>query len=213
MEAIWVRFLPSYKLLRENLTEGIIGEIKQINITFGRFIPPKYEKRLNDPNLAGGVTLDMGIYPISFVCYMLGELPQKVKSASSFSTSNVDETANYLFKFPSGCLTTINTSFNLYLNNNAVIYGTKGYIEYPDFQEGERFFIHKHSGENTISSVEKIVEKNHKNGFIYQVEEVVNCIQDGATESSIIPIQETIDIMKLMDGMREEWGFKYPFEK
>jgi len=61
-------------------------------------------------------------------------------------------------------------------------------------------------------SYEEIVEKNNENGFIYQVEEVVDCIRTGKTESNVIPVQETIDIMKLMDGMRSEWEFKYPFE-
>ncbi len=213
MEAIWVRFLPSYIRLKKIISDGFIGEIKQFNISFGNFVPPKYEKRLTDPALAGGVTLDMGIYPISFVCYMLGELPSDVKSITRFSGLGVDEISDYLFKFPSGCMSTINTSHKLLMKNAVMIYGTKGYIEYPDFQEGEKFLLHTHDGTNKIKSIEEIVEKNHKNGFIYQVEEVAKCIKEGKTESSIIPIQETIDIMKLMDGMRAEWGFRYPFEQ
>lgn len=213
MEAIWVRFLPSYKLLKKILAEGTIGEVKQINVSFGNFVLPKYEKRLTDPALAGGVTLDMGIYPISFVCYMLGELPFEVKSMTRFNDPGVDEISNYMFKFPSGCLTTINTSFNLGMKRTAMIYGTRGYIEFPEFQSGEKFFIHTHDGTNEIKSTEEIVENNHENGFIYQVEEVIHCIRDGKTESSTIPVQETIDIMKLMDRMRAEWGFRYPFEK
>ncbi len=213
MEAIWVRFLPSYKLLKQKLSEGIIGEIKQINITFGRFIPPKYEKRLNDPNLAGGVTLDMGIYPISFVCFLLGELPSEIKASSVFSGSGVDESADYLFKFPSGTLVSINTSYGLYLNNNAAIYGSKGYIDFPDFQEGEDFTIFIHNGTNNPEPGIKISEKNNSNGFIYQVEEVVRCIGSGQIESPVIPIRETIDIMKIMDRIRSEWDFKYPFER
>ena len=212
MEAIWVRFLPSYKLLKKILSEGTIGEIKQINVSFGNFVPPMYEKRLTDPALAGGVTLDMGIYPISFVCFMLGELPNHVKSMTHFSDSGVDEISDYMFRFPSGCMATINTSFNLGMKRTAMIYGSKGYIEFPEFQFGEKFFIHTHDGTNEIKSTEEIVEKNHENGFIYQVEEVVRCISGGKTESSIIPVQETVDIIKLMDGMREEWGFRYPFE-
>ena len=213
MEAIWTRFLPSIKMLKKKITNHEIGDVKQINISFGNFVSPKYEKRLTDPALAGGVTLDMGIYPISFVCYMLGELPSEVKSMTRFSDLGVDEISDYLFKFPSGCMSTINTSYKLLMNNTAIIYGSKGYIEYPDFQEGEKFQIHSHGRQNNIIKVKEIVEKNSDNGFIYEVEEVVKCIQTGKTESSIIPIQETIDIMKVMDGMREEWGLKYPFEK
>jgi dihydrodiol dehydrogenase / D-xylose 1-dehydrogenase (NADP) len=213
MEAIWVRFLPSYILLKKLLSEGIIGEVKQINVSFGNFVAPKYEKRLTDPTLAGGVTLDMGIYPISFVCYILSELPSDVKSMTRFSELGVDEISDYMFKFPSGCMSVINTSHKLLMNNTAIIYGSKGYIEFPNFQDGEKFIIKRHDGKSEIESSREIIVKNATNGFIYQVQEIVDCIKTGKLESSIIPVKETIGIMKLMDGMRAEWGFKYPFER
>ena len=212
MEAMWVRFLPSLKLLKNKIQSHKIGEPKLINITFGGFVSPDYEKRLKDPALAGGVTLDMGIYPISVVCYLLGELPLDIKSMTRFSDLGVDEISNYMFRFPSGCLANISTSYNLKMRNEAKIYGTKGFIEFPQFSAGERFTIFKHEGTNEIQDTIDVLEKNHSNGFIYQVEEVVRCIQEGRLESNIMPLNETISIMEVMDKMREEWGFRYPFE-
>ncbi len=212
MEAIWTRFLPSVKMLKKKITNHEIGDVKQFNISFGGFVGTEYEKRLKDPALAGGVTLDMGIYPISFVCYLLGELPIDIKSMARFSDSGVDEISNYMFRFPSGCLTNICTSYNLKMKNEAIIYGTKGFIDFPQFWEGNRFTIYFHNGTNDINNTIDVLENTHNNGFIYQVEEVVRCIQKGMLESKIIPLDETIGIMKVMDKMREEWGFSYPFE-
>lgn len=212
MEAIWVRFLPSLKLLKTKIQNLEIGEVKLFNISFGVFIFPKYEKRLTDPQLAGGVTLDMGIYPISFVCYLLDELPIEIKSMTRFSDLGVDEIANYMFRFPSGCLANISTSYNLKTRNEAKIYGSKGLIEFPQFQTGEQFTIFKHEGSNRLKNQIDVIEKNHSNGFIYQVQEVVRCIHEGRIESKIISLNETIGIMEIMDKMRAEWGFKYPFE-
>ncbi len=212
MEAIWVRFLPSLKLLKSKIQGNEIGKVKVFNISFGGFVSPQYEKRLKDPLLAGGVTLDMGIYPISFVCYLLGETPVEIKSMAQFSELGVDEISNYMFRFPSGCLANITTSYNLKMRNEAKIYGSTGFIEFPDFQAGERFTIYKHNGTNEISDTIEVFEKNNSNGFIYQVEEVVRCIKEGKIESSIIPLSETVAIMEVMDKMRAEWGFKYPFE-
>jgi len=212
MEAIWTRFLPSVILLKSKIQNKEIGTVKQFNISFGVFVSPEYEKRLKDPALAGGVTLDLGIYPISFVCYLLEEVPIHIKSMTHFSEQGVDETANYVFEFPSGCLANICTSYNLKMKNEAHIYGTKGFIEFPQFSTGERFFVHKHEGTNEIINTTEILEKNNENGFIYQVEEVINCIHQGRLESTIISLDETIAIMEIMDKMREEWGFTYPFE-
>ena len=212
MEAIWTRFLPSVKLLKEKIRNLEIGDVKQINIAYGGFVGSDYEKRLKDPALAGGVTLDMGIYAISFVCYLLGELPTDIKSMTRFGDMGADEISNYMFRFPSKCLTNICTSYNLKMKNEAIIYGTKGFITFPEFSAGQRFTIFKHEGTNDIKDTIDVLEKNHENGFIYQVEEVARCIQKGKLESNIIPLNETIGIMEVMDKMREEWDFIYPFE-
>lgn len=212
MEAIWTRFLPSVKLLKEKIANNEIGEIKQINISFGYFVAPEYQNRLKEPSLAGGATLDLGIYPISFACYMLGELPQNIKSMTCFSESGVDETSNYMFQFPSGCLTNICTSYVLKMKNTATIYGTNGHVEFPDFQYGERFTINVHDRTNDVQKRKKIRKKNNKNGFVHQVEEVASCVNMSKLESDIIPLDETIGIMEVMDKMRAEWGLVYPFE-
>jgi predicted dehydrogenase len=213
MEAMWVRFLPSLKLLKHKIQNDEIGKVKLFNLTLGVFVSPEYEKRLKDPLLAGGVTLDLGVYPISFACYMLDELPSEIKSMTCFSDKGVDELSGYMFRFPSGCLASISTSYNLKMRNDAVIYGTEGFIEYPQYQGGEKFTINKHEGTNEVKDTIEVFEKNNTNGFIYQAEEVVQCIREGRLESKIMSLQETIAIMEIMDKMRAEWGFKYPFEK
>ena len=35
---------------------------------------------------------------------------------------------------------------------------------------------------------------------------------DGLKESRINPLSDTLAIMKIMDGLRKEWGFVYPEE-
>lgn len=212
MEAIWVRFLPSMVRLKQILQSGAIGEIKLFNITFGGIAQPQYLPRLTDPNLAGGVTLDMGIYPITFVNYLLDARPSLSKSLCRFSSTGVDELATYQFQYASGCIACVNTSYNLYTPMEAMIYGSLGYIQFPHFQSGTTFHLHTHKGTRTIEGSQTITEENHGNGFIYQVAEVARQVRAGELESPIIPWQETLETMQLMDNMRAEWGFVYPFE-
>lgn len=212
MEAMWTRFIPSVLKLKERVLSGDIGEVKQINISYGSIVGPAYEERLKTLTLAGGVTLDMGIYAISFVCYILGELPTDIKSMSRFSDTGVDEIADYMFRFPSGCLVNICTSYNLKMRSEAILYGTKGYIEFPEFSAGPGFTINIHGATNNIEESVYIPGNNQVNGFIYQVEEVNRCIRAGETESKIIPLHESIGIMEVMDEMRKDWNLVYPFE-
>lgn len=212
MEAMWTRFLPAVQKLRSNLLDGLIGEVKSVNLSFGGFVSPRYEKRLTDPNLAGGVTLDMGVYPISFITYILGNLPEKVLSMTRFSDKGVDEVAHYMFQFHSGCLVNISTSYNLWMRNDALIYGAKGYILIPEFMRADRYNIHLHNGTNAIEKSEETLVPTDENGFSYQISEVVACIRAGKIESPVMPLAETYSIMKLMDEMRGKWGLRYPFE-
>jgi dihydrodiol dehydrogenase / D-xylose 1-dehydrogenase (NADP) len=212
MEAIWVRFLPSMIELKNRLQQNAIGKIQLFNLTFGAIAPEKYLPRLTTPELAGGVTLDMGIYPITFINFLLDQLPQKINSLCHFSSTGVDETALYQFAYPSGCMANINTSYNLHTRMEAIIYGSLGYIEFPNFQQGNRFTIHTHQGTSQVASSQTVEVQNHNNGFIYQVAEVVKQIRNNALESPVISLQETLDTMALMDGMRKSWGFVYPFE-
>lgn len=212
MEAMWTRFLPSRILLRETAASGRIGEVRQVTVHFGNIALPMYYKRLFSPELAGGVTLDMGCYPLSFLSDLLGEIPSEVSSSCRFSESGIDELANYNLKYPSGALAQVCTSFNLLMRNGAMIYGTEGFIEFPNAQSGDSFTIHHHGGTNEIRSSETLKAANADNGFVHQVEEVRRCIADGLTESPGMTLDDSVSLMRIYDGMRRDWGLKYPFE-
>lgn len=212
MEAIWTRFLPTMIDLKQRLRNRAIGEVQHMNLTFGGFAPQQYRPRLINPALAGGVTLDMGIYPISFVCYLADALPVQVQSLCQFNETGVDERATYQFRFASGMTASIATSFNLKMKQEAMLYGSTGFIEYPDFQAGSAFAIYHHGGTNEIDDIAAVQLDQFENGFVYQVAEVVRCLLAGELESPVIPLQETVAIMALMDDMRQQWGLRYPFE-
>lgn len=212
MEAIWTRFLPAQVDLKRQLDNGLIGNIRHLTFSFGAFVPPHYEQRLKDPNLAGGVTLDMGIYPLTFANFLLGERAQTVKSMAEFGATGVDELAVYLLRYPSGISASISTSCSLKMKPEAMIYGSQGYVEYAGFQQGNRFVHHRHDGGNEVLSSQPFEYAHHSNGFVYQVAEVVRCLRAGQLESAVIPLQETLAMMQLLDGMRADWDFRYPFE-
>lgn len=212
MEALWVRYLPSVVRLKQVIQSGAIGEVKLLNIIFGGIAPPEYKGRMYALELAGGVTLDMGVYPITLANYLLDCLPVDSHSFCTFSDSGVDELASYQLKYANGCIATINTSFNLHTRQAANIYGSKGFIEFPHFQQGPEFTVFTHNGTREIVHTETVRETHHENGFRYQVAEVARCIRAGKLESEIMPLEETAATMALMDNFRREWSFSYPFE-
>lgn len=67
--------------------------------------------------------------------------------------------------------------------------------------------LDKSYGKKEVLSV--IVEGN---GYSYQAAEVVRCLNEGELESSVMPLDETVEILKLTDSLRSSWGLKYPGE-
>ncbi len=51
------------------------------------------------------------------------------------------------------------------------------------------------------------------NGFNYEAAEVMRCLDEGRTESDIMPLDETLSVMRAMDGIRAAWGLRYPSEE
>jgi len=50
------------------------------------------------------------------------------------------------------------------------------------------------------------------NGFHFEAAEFMNCLRQGRLESAIMPLDETLSIMKTLDAVRAPWGLRYPGE-
>jgi hypothetical protein len=50
------------------------------------------------------------------------------------------------------------------------------------------------------------------NGFSYEIIESMACITENKLESDIMSHAETVEIMRIMDTLRAQWGVKYPSE-
>ena len=48
--------------------------------------------------------------------------------------------------------------------------------------------------------------------MIYEIEHVTECLDKGLTESPLLPLNDTFDIMKTLDQLRGQIGVVYPFD-
>lgn len=218
MEAMWTAFNPCIRRIREWISEGKIGEIKHIQSFFCNRIPFDPKNRLWAPELAGGALLDLGIYNIYYA--MLINNFAKIKSHSSIvrMENDVDvwNSVNLIFEngvttsFQSACDMTAGTD-----THNAVIYGTKGFITTENFflaQEAQlHTFANEWGNENKVTEI--IKEPFNVNGYEYELIASTECILKGENECSIHPHKTSVELCTIMDELRKDWNFKYPFEK
>ncbi|HEX3029995.1 MAG TPA: Gfo/Idh/MocA family oxidoreductase, partial [Clostridia bacterium] len=207
MEAMWTRFLPSRVKAREWIKKGAIGEILMFKGDFGFRTVYEPEGRLLNPNLAGGALLDVGIYPISFASMLFGTQPSEILSMAHIGSTNVDEQFAAIFRYSEGRMASITAAVRAELGNDAEIIGTEGKIRIPHCWWAD-------SAALIVGEKVEIYESPYMvNGYEYEAIEAVNCLNEGKLESEVMPLDESLEIMKTLDKMRGQWGLKYPFEK
>jgi predicted dehydrogenase len=208
MEGMWSRFLPHYKVIREVVASGELGEIVAIYADHGQALPANPYYRLHAPELAGGALLDLGIYPISLTFMVLGD-PDSIIATSQETKSGVDAQTSFIFSYVSGQHSVMTTTLEVRTPCTAKIIGTRGRIEVDS-----NFY--------TPTSMRVIIDGKgaqefpanyNGHGIREQAAHFANLVREGKLESELMPHSETLAIMDCMDEIRYQIGLKYPFEE
>ncbi len=207
MEALWTRFLPAYQKAKTWLDEGKIGDIKFLSSSFGFSFPFDPESRKFNHDIAGGALLDLGVYNIAISQWVTGKNPKSFSAFGTIGKTNVDEMTAVTLEYDNGIISQFNCNLLTNNDNEFIIYGTKGHIKiHSMFWRSEKTTL--------FTNEEELIElcPFRASGFEYQIEEVINCISNGAKESKVMPLKQTLNNIQLMDGIRKEIGLKYNFE-
>lgn len=208
MEAMWTRFIPAVVKLRELLAQEVIGDVTMM-MAGGAFIPEfDPEFYLFNPQLGGGVLLDAGVYLVSLASMIFGA-PSEVFSVGEIGATGVDEHEAMLLRHDSGAIASLYVSLRARSSPDVVLLGNRGriYVHPPLF--GPRRLTVSVQGRPD----EEIEMSFDGGGYQFQVMEVMRCLEQGFTESAVMPIDETLRIMSTLDRIRADLGVVYPFEK
>lgn len=191
MEAMWTRFLPKTTTAKQWIQDGRIGKVKLMQATIGWKADPVYNKRLFDPALGGGSLYDLGIYPLEVLPYLVDEKILDMDAFVASHSTGVDDLVSMNLQLET-CIANLQCSFTTKMPEDAYIYGENGYIRLPKMHFGSRAELYN-SADECIDSF----DSGEGNGFVYEVAEVVRCIENGLLESPICPHQMTIDAARI----------------
>ncbi|GAB6899533.1 Gfo/Idh/MocA family protein [Kineosporia succinea] len=211
MEAMWTRFLPHMVHLRELLAAGAIGDVLAMGADQGMRFEQNPEHRLFSFELGGGALLDLGIYPFSFASMVLGA-PQTVRAAATPAFTGVDGTTSAVLTYGNGAHAVILCSATVATPMKAWIAGTEGRIELDRqwYTSTTTLTLTKSDGSTEkFEPVPGLVEGRAK-GMHFMVTEAVERIRAGELESEVMPLDETISIMGILDEVRDQIGLVYP---
>jgi predicted dehydrogenase len=203
MEAMWMRCNPAVRQIHALVRDGAIGAVRAVHADFGLQGPFAADHRLRDPKLGGGALLDLGVYPINLAHLILGA-PATVRSWAHLTPEGVDETTGLLFGYESGAVAALTCSINGASRNAASITGTDGRIDLPP-----AFFTPQTFTVTRGDSVEVVDVAFEGRGYRFEAEEVQRCLNEGLLESPLMPQGTTLEIMALLDTIREKIGVVY----
>lgn len=204
MEAIWTRFLPTIEKTLELIAAGEIGQVKSVKADFGFKAMFDPAGRLYNPELGGGALLDIGIYPVFLALLIMGK-PDRSAALAHLGVTGVDEEIGVLFHYHSGQMAHLHATIQTNTKTEAFIYGDEGVIQIETRWHGPSSLSLWRFGERPRN----FSFDYRGNGYEYEAEEVMQCLEMGKAESDRLPLSFSEDLMAVLDDLRAQIGLRY----
>jgi predicted dehydrogenase len=177
MDAFHYRYHPAFIRAVELLRAGRIGTIERVEAVFQTPVTDPANIRLIYAT-GGGVTMDIGCYPVSWVRHAAGEEPEVVSATAEVGPPNVDTMLEAELRFPSGATGRIlgdmraGTEFAATLT----VTGSEGRLHFENPiapQRGHRIDLETSEGLDSF-------ELDRRPTYAYQLDAFLDAIDHGA---------------------------------
>ena len=205
-EAIWTRYQPVVKMMRD-LISSRIGTPRLVTATLGYSMGDK--PRIMRADLCGGALLDLGVYALNFVRMFFDADIVSITSQCVKSQTGMDLTNAMTLVLSDGVLCNLQSSAACVGDNIGVIAGTEGNLIIDNINNPQQITVN--GPDRTY--IETIRVPKQITGYEYQFLACRQALIDGLLEPREMPLEETLYIMQLMDGLREKWGVRYPMDE
>jgi predicted dehydrogenase len=204
MEAMWTRLHPLIRHAVEIANSGRIGDVVGVRADLSRHFPYEASHRLFDLRAGGGALLDLGVYPVTVAWLFLGP-PATVQAVGSLAPTGSDLTSAMQWGYPDGRVAQLYCSAAGDSPLSLIVTGTAGWIIIePRIHRPKRMTVHDGNGDEVIDA-----DPDIGNGYTFQVREVERCLRAGELESPLVPLDETIAILEVIDEARRQLGVRY----
>ncbi len=218
MEGLWTRFLPGTDIIRRCLDDGLLGDVEVVLADHGQPLYPNGPARLTDPALAGGALLDLGVYPLHLAAFALGGIAS-VSATGHLTPEGVDAAEAMVVTGRRGGLGVLHATMTARTATVASIAGTRGRLDLGERTQWRgRWYaptVIRYQGRDEPASTHWAPDPEPDVallGLHFEACEAARCIAAGLTETTLLPLAETVAVMEIMDEVRRQLGVRYPGE-
>jgi predicted dehydrogenase len=204
MEGMWMRLNPLIIRAQETAASGRIGDLISVHADLSRLFEYDPKHRVYDLSAGGGALLELGVYPATFAWLFFGR-PDTVQTIGALSPTGSDASAAMQWGYPDGRFAQISCSAQGTNPLTGLVAGTKGWISIGGrVHRAPYIIVHDESGDEELRQTIK------GGGFDHEIAEVARCLRAGELESPLVPLDETIAILEVLDEARAQLGVRYP---
>lgn len=201
MEAMWMKCHPVFQRIMEWQEKGMLGQVQGVDCRF--YTKADRNHRLYKNRTQGGVLYDLVLYPLTYACSLLGYRPRRISAAAAIGGDDVDLMNSIQLSYENGSFATLTGGLSPRRQTCLYIHGTKGrvLIDTEEFHCAQRVALV--DWDNQV--VEELDQPFACNGYEYEALEAMECVRQGRTVSSLVPMEETIAMITLMEECRSRW--------
>ncbi len=204
MEALWPPFQPLYKKAKEVLDSGTAGNLVHLNARFSFQPPFDRRDRKFDLSLGGSSLLDIGIYPVIDALTFMG-IPGGIDARASFGRSGTEDSVSIIFSYSDGRMANLYSSYRTSAGIGCDLLCEKGNILFSRKRDmSQNLVIAMHDGKVNESS---LIPDGM--GYHFEAIEVMKCLDAGMTESAVVPLKFSLDLIRTLDRIREVAGIRF----
>jgi len=221
MEAYVYRSHPYTRRIVDLISDGAIGRVLSVEVSFTFSAPFDPSSRLFDRALAGGAILDVGGYPVSFAGMIAGASlaaddgalafaePTSIRAGGTLGQTGVDEWAIANLVYGNGMSAHLTTGLGVTGANTARIAGTAGYLDVPTPwlpAEGRDAIMRLHRVRRDVEEISVV----RGNLYAIEADEIADHLAD--RESPTMSWADSLANLRVMDAWRDQLGLRYDEE-
>ncbi len=176
MEAEKMLFLPAVLAAKEKIDAGILGDIYMADMSHS--FPAAYNGWMFDKEAGGGPLLSSGIYAVQLMLWLFGEIAD-ISGVKSVMENGVEWQYILSGKTETGVQFTAKNSTRAILDNTCRIFGTKGYLELPNYWKANKVIFHTDGKTETL-------EFPCEYELMYEAKHIADCIESGLLTSPVV---------------------------
>lgn len=193
MEAQKAVFLPLTLQIKKAIQQNKIGKVRWLE-SITAYPNVDHISWFYEAEAGGGALHGSGSYPIQYMQFLLGQSIAEYNGTMTRAKASTDEQCNVAVKFENQILGTIFISVKVDIPSKMTIYGEKGRIEIPYFWKAQQATLYNEQGQEELLA-------DFESEFVFEVDHVNECIQQGLLESPVMTKQLTLATVSLVEQM------------